>query len=185
MKVLCGESEDKKQRYILDIPKDMLIELLKEDHGYHEVIDMLDPTIELRIYFDIEAYDTSKDILNDVIQVLNKQFNCSNNSWAICECNRRDKLSYHVLSKQYKMSLNNLRALANKLQKELKYIDTSAYWFSMSYCLDEGSLRLPNQSKSSIHKEGHPFKILQGDIEDFLVTFTDNLELYTLDKCQI
>lgn len=76
------------------------------------------------------------------------------------------------------MSLSSLRILARKIDKP--YIDSSAYWFSMDYAYDEGSLRLPNQSKNSINKEGTPMRILQGDIQDFFVTETENLELYIL-----
>jgi len=84
------------------------------------------------------------------------------------------------MSKKYKISLNNLRMIANDMK--CKYIDTSAYWFSMGYHCDEGSLRLPNQSKTSINKEGPPMKIVQGSIEDFFVSAVENLELYTRCK---
>ena len=184
MRVLTGESKDKTQRKTLNIPNDILIELLKEDHGFHEVIDMFDPNIELRIYFDIEAYNINTyDVLSKSLELLNTTFQCRSDDWAISSCNRalgnEYKISYHILSKKYKMSLNNLRQLTSLLVKELPYIDTSAYWFSMGYSRDEGSLRLPNQSKHLIHKEGQPLKIIQGSIEDFFVTDTDKLKLFT------
>ena len=103
-------------------------------------------------------------------------FKTCNDDWAICCGSRDSKISYHIMSKKYKMSLNDIRILANKIDKP--YIDTTAYWFSMNYSYDEGSLRLPNQSKHSINKEGTPMKILQGDISDFFVTETDTLKLY-------
>lgn len=184
MRVLTGESKDKTQRQTLNIPNDTLIELLKEDHGFHEVIDMFDPNIELRVYFDIEAYNIDTyEVYSKCLELLNSTFQCTSDDWAICSCNRalgkEYKISYHILSKKYKMSLNNLRAMSEKLVKILPYIDTSAYWFSMGYSRDEGSLRLPNQSKNLIHKEGEPLKIIQGSIEDFFVTVTDNLKLFT------
>lgn len=183
MKILCGESEDKQQRKIMDIPKDILIELIKTDYGLHEVIDMFDPSIELRIYFDIEAYNVdSIKVLEESFEILNKYLKTTNDEWAISSCNREDKTSYHILSKKYKISLIHLRLLANDLHKELSYIDTSAYWFSMGYCADEGSLRLPNQSKKSINKEGPPLIILQGSLEDFFVSSFDNLELYVYTR---
>ena len=88
------------------------------------------------------------------------------------------KISYHIISKKYKMNLNELRILARKIDKP--YIDTSAYWFSINYPYDEGSLRLPNQSKNSINKDGSPMRILQGEIQDFFITDISNLELYSL-----
>ena len=184
MRVLTGESKDKTQRKTLDIPEEILIELLKEDHGFHEVIDMFDPNIELRVYFDIDAYNIDEhDVLSKSLELLNSTFKCTSDDWAISSCNRtiKDeyKISYHILSKKYKMSLNNLRQLTSLLVKELPYIDTSAYWFSMGYSRDEGSLRLPNQSKNLINKEGEPLKIIQGSIGDFFVTVTHNLNLFT------
>jgi len=155
--------------------------LLETDHGYHEVIPMEDPSIMLRIYFDIEEY-SKIDMLDDMLLILNKTFNTTNNDWAVCGGSRDMddgyKISYHIMSTKYAMSLINLRRLAKKIDKH--YIDTTAYWWSMNYGYDEGSLRLPNQSKNSINKEGTPMKILQGKIQDFFITDINNLEKYSL-----
>ena len=178
MKILISETEDKIQRTIIDIPKEHLVKLLLTDHGYHEVIPMEDPSIPLRIYFDIEEY-SNKDMLDEFLCILNTMFQTTNEQWAVSSGSRKIdtqyKISYHILSKKYKMSLSNLRKLAEKIHKP--YIDTTAYWFSINYSYDEGSLRLPNQSKNSRHKEGNPMKILQGEISDFFVTDTKDLEL--------
>jgi hypothetical protein len=183
MKILYGESEDKLQRNMCYIPKEKLIIMLKTDHGFHEVINMFDPSILLRIYFDIEGYNVdSKKVLDESLDILNNYFKTNSDCWAIAECNREEKTSYHILSKKYKISLSNLRLLGNDLEKKLSYIDTSAYWFSMGYSADEGSLRLPNQSKKSINKDGPPLKILQGELEDFFVCTFDNLELYVYTR---
>jgi len=181
MKILVSESSDKETRKILDIPKQHLLHLLKIDNGYHEVINMTDPSKELRVYFDIESYQQDfVDILGEVLKLLNGIFNTTNDDWAICDGSRflekEFKVSYHILSKKYKMSLTDLRRLVQKLHKP--YIDDSAYWFSMYYNRDEGSLRLPNQSKKGINKEGVPMTIMQGEIADFFVTDTDGLTLF-------
>jgi len=180
MKVLIDETKDKKNRKILDITEEQVIELLKEDYGLHEVIDMIDPISKVRLYFDIETYNLDEtEVLKECFTKLNKFFNCNNDNWAVSSCNRRIKdeykISYHFLSKKYSLTLTHLRNIANKLKKTLPYIDTSAYWFNMAYNKDEGSLRLPNQSKKIINKEGEPMKIIQGDIKDFFVTVTTNL----------
>ena len=178
MKILISETEDKIQRTIIDIPKEHLVKLLESDHGYHEVIPMEDPSIPLRVYFDIEEY-SNKDMLDEVLCILNTIFKTTNEDWAITNGSRQIdtqyKISYHIMSKKYKMSLSNLRKLAAKINKP--YIDTTAYWFSINYGYDEGSLRLPNQSKDSINIEGSPMKILQGDIHDFFITDTKDLQL--------
>ena len=182
MKILVNESKDKETRKIIDIPKQHLLHLLKIDNGYHEVIPMEDPSVLLRVYFDIETYHTEHfvDILGEVLEVLNGIFNTSNDDWAICDGSRfleKDfKVSYHILSTKYKMSLSDLRRLVQKLHKP--YIDDSAYWFSMYYNRDEGSLRLPNQSKKGINKDGPPMSIVQGALSDFFVTDTDGLTLF-------
>jgi hypothetical protein len=112
--------------------------------------------------------------------VLNGIFKTTNENWAISNGSRiveKDyKISYHILSKKYKMSLSDLRRLVQKLHKP--YIDDSAYWFSMYYNRDEGSLRLPNQSKKGINKIGAPMTIVQGSISDFFVTDTSGLTLF-------
>ena len=81
---------------------------------------------------------------------------------------------YH--NQKYKMSLSDLRRLVQKLHKP--YIDDSAYWFSVYYNRDEGSLRLPNQSKKGINKDGPPMSIVQGALSDFFVTDTSGLTLF-------
>ena len=81
MRILISETKDKEIRKILDIPKNHLIKLLESDHGYHEVIPMEDPKILLRIYFDIEDYDT-KDMLNEILTILNNIFQTTNDDWA-------------------------------------------------------------------------------------------------------
>jgi len=177
MRILVSEKVDKTERLYLDIPRNHLTQLLQSDHGYHEVIPMENPSIPLRVYFDIEEY-SNLDMLDEILTILNSLFKTTNDDWAVCCGSRDTKISYHIISKKYKMSLNDLRKLATKINKP--YIDTTAYWFTMEYDYDEGSLRLPNQSKISINKEGTPLKILQGDISDFFVTETDGLELYSL-----
>jgi len=184
MKILVSESSDKENRNVIDIPKNHLTHLLKIDNGYHEVINMIDPNVMLRVYFDIEEYHKGDfiDILSEVLELLNGIFNTTNDDWAICDGSRfteKDfKTSYHILSKKYKMSLNDLRKLTTTLDKS--YIDTSAYWFSIHYGKDEGSLRLPNQSKNGINKDGAPMTIVQGNISDFFVTDTEGLTQFIL-----
>ena len=182
MKILVNETINKKQINILEIPKQHLLHLLKIDNGYHEVIPMEDPSASLRVYFDIESYHKGDfvDILGEVLDLLNGVFNTNYGDWAICDGSRflekEFKVSYHILSKKYKMSLSDLRRLVQKLHKP--YIDDSAYWFSMYYNRDEGSLRLPNQSKKGINKIGAPMTIVQGSISDFFVTDTSGLTLF-------
>jgi len=184
MRILVSESSDKETRKIIDIPKQHLLHLLKIDNGYHEVINMIDPNVMLRVYFDIEEYHKGDfvDILSEALNVFNKIFNTTNGDWAISDGSRfleKDfKTSYHILSKKYKMSLTDLRRLTMQLNKS--YIDTTAYWFSIYYDRDEGSLRLPNQSKKGINKEGAPMTIMQGEIADFFVTDVTGLEPFPL-----
>jgi len=103
MKILYGESVDKKQRYMIDLPKPLLIELLEKDRGFHEVIDMLDPNVPLRIFFDIEIYDNDEHkILEESFSILNTYFNCVNNDWAVSSCNRNNKVFIILCQKNIK-----------------------------------------------------------------------------------
>ena len=183
MRILVSESSDKEKRKVIDIPKQHLLELLKIDNGYLEIIPMEDPSAYLRVYFDIETYENI-DILHEVLEVLNGIFNTSNENWAICDGSRiveKDyKISYHILSKKYKMSLTDLRLLVKRLDKS--YIDYTAYWFIIDYKCDEGAFRLPNQSKTRINKIGTPMTILQGTIADFFVTDVGGLEVVSFSQ---
>jgi hypothetical protein len=183
MRILVHESTDKTQRKILEIPKEHLLHLLKIDNGYFEVIPMEDPSAYLRVYFDIETYENI-DVLGEALDVLNSIFKTTNENWAISNGSRnveKDyKISYHILSKKYKMSLNDLRLLVKSLNKS--YIDYTAYWFIIDYKCDEGAFRLPNQSKMGINKIGTPMTIVQGEIADFFVTDVCNLEVFSLNN---
>ena len=182
MRVLVSETPDKSAREILDIPKEELLILLNSDYCLHEVIPMFDNTLPLRVYFDIDSYKgDAKEILETTLVVLNKVFRTTDDCWAICDGSRVGKVSYHIVSKKYKMSLAAQRKLVDKtLIKSVPYIDSSAYWFTMNNPKDEGYLRLPNQSKDTINKEGPPLRILQGEIPDFFITDIENLEEFII-----
>ena len=171
MRILVAETADKQHKTIVEMDRARLLEGLQQDQGWHEVIPMYDSNEPLRVYFDIDAFDHSPEaVLEEVMGALNVVFHTTKEDWAIASCHRDKKVSFHLLSRRYKCSLRRLRDLAISLQKNIRWIDLSAYWFSPSDRAEEGSLRLPNQSKGVIHKEGPPFLIEQGDLVEFLVT---------------
>jgi len=171
MRILVAETADKQTKTIVEMDRARLLEELQQDHGWHEVIPMYDSNKPLRVYFDIDAYDKDPEaVLGETLTDLNAVFHTTKEDWAIASCHRDKKVSFHLLSRRYKCSLRRLRDQAIALQKGISWIDLSAYWFSPSDRAEEGSLRLPNQSKGAIHKEGPPFLIEQGDLSDFLVT---------------
>jgi len=171
MRILVAESANKLTNTIVEMDRARLLEGLQQDHGWHEVIPMYDSNEPLRIYFDIDALDRRPEaVLEETLAVLNNRFHTTKEDWAIASCHRDQKVSFHLLSRCNKCSLRQLRDLAISIKKEIHWIDLSAYWFAPSDRKEEGSLRLPNQSKGAIHKEGPPFLIEQGDLADFLVT---------------
>lgn len=175
MYILTHESEDKKHRRIEKIAHDVLEKSLEEDKGYIEVIPMRDPNIYVRLYFDIDQYDTTKDIINDIIHEMSNEFKCSESDWAIASSNRPAKTSYHVTSTKYCVTLSSLRVVTKKLAKVYPCIDTRPLYFGISDAYECGYFRLPNQSKIAINKAAPPLKIIKGKIRDFFVTYVTEL----------
>lgn len=176
MLILVSEYKDKSQRKYIDVEPEILLKIIENDYGLHEVINMLDSNIKIRLFFDIELenVDDYDIVLHNTLEVLNNFYNTENKDWAITSANINNKASYHIYSKKYCIKLNKIR---NDI-KTLSYptIDEKVYYFSLNFNKDEGSLRLPNQSKKSINKEGGIHRLIQGELKDCLITQINGLE---------
>lgn len=171
MRILIAETPDKKVKSILEIDREVLLTELQQDHGWHEVIPMYDSNAPIRVFFDIDAFNKEPSaLLEETLKVLHSFFHTMNEDWAIASCHREKKVSFHIVSRRYKCSLKQLRDIAMSLHGQAPWIDESAYWFSPEDRTEEGSLRLPNQSKGAIHKEGPPLVVEQGELAEFIVT---------------
>jgi hypothetical protein len=171
MRILIAETPDKKVKTIIEIEREVLLKELQQDHGWHEVIPMYDSNASLRIFFDIDACNKEpSSILEETLTGLHRFFRTTNEDWAIASCHRGKNVSFHIVSRLHKCSLKQLRDIVGFIGLEIPWIDESAYWFSPEDRTEEGSLRLPNQSKGAIHKEGPPLVVEQGDLAEFLVT---------------
>lgn len=175
MNVLSYESPDKKNRNIFSIQRDELIERLKLDEGLIEVIPMRNPYILVRPYFDIDCIGNKADPLTDILETISETFQCNTDDWAIASAHRDTKLSYHIVCRKYKVTLQYLRFATKQILKKHPSIDEKCLYFSLTDDLESGYFRLPNQSKKSIHKESPPLKILHGNIEEFFVTDVKSL----------
>jgi hypothetical protein len=51
MKLLVSETLDKSKREFIELPYAEVLEGIKSDNGWHEVIDMFDAEQEVRLYF--------------------------------------------------------------------------------------------------------------------------------------
>ena len=178
MKVLTYESLDKKTRTIKNISPEVLEIELQEDNGLVEVIPMTDPKRLVRIYFDIDIYDTKIDPIEKIMNIICEYFNCPTEDWAIGTCHRESKLSYHIISRKYCVSIQTLRDITGRFHKIVPAFDTRHLYFGIQDELECGYYRLPNQSKKALNKEGPPVKIESGYIRDFFITYTDGLVLW-------
>ena len=151
---------------------------MENDNGWHEVIDMFNSENEVRLYFDIDSYKIldPEIVKTETLAVLNSVFSTNNDDWAICSAHSKEKVSYHILSRKYKTSLKDLRDIVNDLN--IDWIDKSVYWYDRNERTDQGYMRFPNQSKTSINKIGGPLTIEQGSMNDFFITDTDLLESF-------
>ena len=172
MRILISETPDRTRRTFLDLPMPEVIQKITEDHGWFEVINMFDPDRELRMFFDVDAPEQD-DVTRKTLDALNERFTASDEDWAICNGSRPGKISYHILSRKYKCSLRFLRSVSKDLG--LSWIDTSVYYYDHKEPTDQGYFRLPNQSKGSIHKEGGPLLVEQGELSEFIVMNTEGL----------
>lgn len=175
MRILVSESADKQTRTYINVEPDELLRIIEADYGLHEVIDMHDPDVTVRLFFDVDSeMEDAKRVLAETLYVLNGYYRTANEDWAITDGSRPGMVSYHIYSKKYATSLRNLRRDVEHLT--CPHIDDAVYSFSLFSAKDEGSMRLPNQSKTSINKEGGIHRLIQGDLRDCLVTQTAGLE---------
>ena len=178
MRVLTFESEDKQTYTIEDISTEDALVKLNEDHGWIEVIDAYSKHNRVRAYFDIDVYNTS-DPLQQVLAEINKIFNCGDADWAICEGSREGKISYHLLSTRFSITLKQLRDITIALHKKIPAVDYTLLCISATANHELLFFRLPNQSKSVLNKKGSPMRIVQGDLADFIVTNIRGLVEYS------
>jgi hypothetical protein len=179
MRILTSETIDKSSRTFIELPIDKVIEGLEEDNGWIEVIDMFDPDSEVRIYFDIDTCKHDKDFVKrSTLDALNMRLSTVDSDWAVCQGHREERVSYHILSRKYKLSLRDLREFCILL--DLPWVDKSVYWYDWREPTDVNYFRLPNQSKKAINKEGGPLLIEEGLYEDFLICYTEKLETIKL-----
>jgi hypothetical protein len=172
MKVLVSESADKKTRQYIDIPRKVLLEAIKTDNGFHEVIDMADQDKALRLFFDIDwkSSEAPEVVLDNVLRQLNLYYFATNDDWAITNGSYNEVCSFHIYSKKHFTTLRQIRQDVKNI--DCKYIDREVYYFTLDYPKDEGSLRLPNQSKASINKVAGVHRLIQGDLDDCIITWS-------------
>jgi hypothetical protein len=175
VRVLLYENTEKTVRKFQDFDHNVLVKMLETDNGFIEVIPMRTSQTVVRLYFDIDQYDTERNPLEDVLFLLCQTLRVPKEEWAIAECNRTDKLSYHIVSKTLCATIKTLRILTNTLKSKNPVFDTRVLYFGIGDNHECAYFRLPNQSKSSIGKICRPIKIVSGSISDFIITHTDNL----------
>jgi hypothetical protein len=175
MKVLTYESLDKKTRTIKNISPEVLEIELQEDNGLVEVIPMRDPKNLVRIYFDLDIYDITIDPIQDILQAICYHFNCLKEDWSIGSSHRINKLSYHIVSRKFCISIQLLRDITHMFSKLFPAFDTRHLYFGIQDELECGYYRLPNQSKHVLNKVGPPIKIEYGNMREFFITYTDGL----------
>ena len=178
MKILISESKNKLTREIINLSREEVLCAIETDHNWHEVFEMYSSNTNVRVFFDIDAYIKSEQVLEKTLDLLNTTFKSKNEDWAI-SCGSRDKkVSYHILSKKYKITLESLRAISAKLKAIYSWFDDTLLYIYLESNHELGFFRLPNQSKDSVNKPAPPMRILQGELSDFLITDIEELELF-------
>lgn len=175
MRILFSETNRLTQD-IRDIEYPDALKRIETDNKLFELIELYNQNAFIRVYFDIDCYQTENPLEN-VLEIINNHFQTSNEDWAICDGSREGKWSYHILSRKYKITIRKLRHILMKCNKMNPSFDYSCICISMQSIDENTFLRFPNQSKDSIQgKYGPPMKVIQGNLSDFFVTQTENLE---------
>lgn len=170
MKILIYETPDKKHRTTVDIEWNVLERYLTKDLGWFEVIPMTDPYSYVRVFFDIDHINNSDDPLDEILSLISSHFNCDYSDWAIASSHRENKRSYHIVSKKYCIQLKKLRETTKLFHSKMSSFDENVLYFPLADKEQSGYLRLPNQTKYTIHKQAPPLKIESGSIREFFVT---------------
>ena len=176
MKILLSEAKNKLTREIIELSREEVLEGMVRDQGWIEVFEMYYPYSKVRLFFDIDTKVICDNILELSLKEINTVFGCTDSDWAISCGSRENKISYHILSKKYRITLENLRRITMKLKQKYLWFDETLLYISMESNHEFGFLRLPNQSKDSINKPAPPMAILQGELADFLISDIDSLE---------
>ena len=177
MKTLLSEAKNKLTREIIELSREEVLEGMVKDQGWVEVFEMYYPSSTVRLFFDVDSTATAQEnILELSLKAINATFGTTDADWAICCGTREKKVSYHILSKRYKITLDALRKVSAKLKREHSWFDDTLLYISLESNHELGFLRLPNQSKDSINKPAPPMTILQGGLADFLVSDIDRLK---------
>ena len=184
MHVLTYESPDKQQQTIEELSYEEVLLGLQEDHGWHEVINAYDQNNIVRVFFDIDSYDETDDTLPSCLEELNSIFNCTSDDWAVSNGSRPGKISYHVVSKRFCITLKYLRQITSGLNNKLPCVDHTLLFISMEASNELLFFRLPNQHKHALNKLGTPMRVVQGELKDFIVTSSlEELEEFSALSC--
>jgi len=176
MKILLSEAKNKLTRDIIELSREEVLEGMVRDQGWVEVFEMYYPSSTVRLFFDVDAGSKADHVLEKSLEAINRQFGTVDEDWAISCGTRETKVSYHILSCLYRITLDDLRKVTAKLKDQHSWFDDTLLYISLESNHELGFLRLPNQSKDSINKPAPPMRILQGGLADFLVTDIDCLE---------
>jgi hypothetical protein len=176
MKILLSEAKNKLTREIIELSREEVLKGMVRDQGWVEVIEMYYPYTKVRLFFDVDASSKAEHVLEKSLETLNRQFGTVDADWAVCCGTRPTKISYHILSRLYRITLEDLRTVTTKLKGKHSWFDDTLLYISLESNHELGFLRLPNQSKDSINKPAPPMTILQGDLSDFLVSDIHGLE---------
>lgn len=177
MRVLTYESPDKRTRHLLEIDYEDLLREIEIDHGWHEVIPMHDPLAEVRVFFDVDTHGGEPTrVYETVLNILKQEFG-ETSRWAVCSAHRENRISFHFYSKEFKITLRNLRTITRKYP----VFDSRVLYFSMEDPDECGYCRLPNQTKMAVHKVSPPLRLEQGTLEDCVITHIEKLTFHTHD----
>ena len=176
MKILTYESKNQKERTIVEMTESELEKALEEDKGLIEVIPMRDHKTLVRVFFDIDQPNVSEDPFEKVMEIIKEKTGCEAGDWAISKCHRSDKISYHITSKKYCISIKDLRTLTKKCSREYSVFDYKGLYFGIDDEMESGYFRLPNQTKKAINKDSPPMNIVSGKVSDFFVTRIEGLK---------
>jgi hypothetical protein len=174
MLIMFGNTSTRETPDVQEFTKEEVLELMKQDLCLHEFY-YRDENARIKVHFDIDRYDrifTRDQILRKSLDAVNTEFGTTDDSWAICEGTRAEKISFHFVLINYYISLKELNKIILKMHRKEFSFDPGYTSINNPSSYKYNLFRLPNQSKSEKFNgiKSPPLQILQGNLQDFFIT---------------
>lgn len=185
MYLIRYEKDSIKDYILYEIPDDHIYPIISANNGF-QLCYILNSDDILRVFFKIIIYNKNiKFFIEDIYAFINIVFKTSSDQWTIT-INERMLSDNHIIqlyffSHTLCINMKDLKKLMSNMYYPEIYFDDSIYYKTHNKYKKIMTIHLPNQTDYS-SKNNYIFKLLIGDPKHIIITCTENLVEYKLDK---